>query len=163
MLLQSFMEATVKAATIDLEAWEHRVAEAGGSLDFDVEADVHTISGRVLSYTAFGNDSFEKGQEIYHLQMQYAQLLFEASERFTFRIPGYRYVRNNHIQCLPVTFPSLNHMFSKKLIPQMIKSLVCGGNEFHTDVVMLEIILLGNVTVVPNTNWKLRIWVTTRI
>jgi hypothetical protein len=42
-------------------------------------------------------------------------------------------------------------MFSKKLIPQVvIKSLVCDGNEFHTDVLMLEIILLGNVTVVLN-------------
>ena len=91
------MEAMVKAATLDIEAWEHKVAEAGGSLDFDVEADVHTISGRILSYTAFGNDSFEKGQEIYHLQMQYAQLLIEAFQRPTFWIPGYRCVRNNHI------------------------------------------------------------------
>jgi hypothetical protein len=106
MLLQSYMEVMVKAATLDLEAWERRVAEAGGSLDFDVEADVHTISGRVLSCTAFGNDSFEKGQEIYHLQMQYAQLLFEAYQQPTNWIPGYRYVRHNHIYSMPPNYIS---------------------------------------------------------
>jgi hypothetical protein len=82
----------VKASTVELENWEHRVAEAGGSLEFDVEADVHTISGRVLSYTAFGYDSFEKGQQIYNLQNQYAQVLFEAYQRPTFGIPGFRCV-----------------------------------------------------------------------
>jgi hypothetical protein len=46
------VEAMVKASTVELKAWEHRVAEAGGSLEFDVDADIHTISGRVISYTA---------------------------------------------------------------------------------------------------------------
>ena len=82
----------VKAASVELGDWENRVAEAGGSLDFDVEDDVHTLSGRVLFYTSFGYDSFEKGQQIYNLQMQYALLLFEAHQRPTFWIPGFRYV-----------------------------------------------------------------------
>jgi hypothetical protein len=82
----------VKASTVELENWEHRVAEAGGSLEFDVDADIHTISGRALAYTAFGYDSFEKGQQIYNLQRQYAKNLFEAFQRPTFWIPGFRYV-----------------------------------------------------------------------
>ena len=82
----------VKASAVELKAWEHRVAEAGGSLEFDVDADIHTISGRVLSYTAFGYDSFEKGQQIYNLQIQYAQVLIAAYQRPTFWIPGFRCV-----------------------------------------------------------------------
>ena len=86
------MEAMVKASAVELKAWEHRVAEAGGSLEFDVDADIHTISGRVLSYTAFGYDSFEKGQQIYNLQAQHSKNLFEAFHRPTFWIPGFKYV-----------------------------------------------------------------------
>ena len=81
----------VKATTLELENWQHRVAEAGGSLEFDVEGDIHTISGRVLLYTAFGYDAFEKGQQIYNLQTQYAEVLFAAYQRPTFWIPGFRF------------------------------------------------------------------------
>ena len=85
------MEAMVKATALEVENWEHRVAEAGGSLDFDVEGGVHTISGRILSYTAFGYDAFEKGQQIYNLQAQYVRVLFEAYRQPTFWIPGFRF------------------------------------------------------------------------
>ena len=35
----------MKASTVELENWEHRVAEAGGSLEFDVDADIHSYLG----------------------------------------------------------------------------------------------------------------------
>jgi len=66
------------------------VARAGGWLDYDVEKDIHGIAGRVISYTAFGKDSYETGVQIYELQNQYLDVLYATSRVLAFWIPGFR-------------------------------------------------------------------------
>ena len=88
--LQGMIEAMVNAAASEIHKWEQMVAHAGGSLDYDVETDVHSISGKVISYTAFGSDSHETGKQLYELQIQYLEVLYAACRGLTFWIPGYR-------------------------------------------------------------------------
>lgn len=80
----------VNAAASEVYKWEHMVAEAGGSLDYDVETDVHAIAGKAISYTAFGSGSYETGKQLYELQNQYLEVLYLASRGLTFWIPGFR-------------------------------------------------------------------------
>ncbi|KAG0557612.1 hypothetical protein KC19_11G143800 [Ceratodon purpureus] len=88
--LKGMIEAMVNAAASEIHKWEQMVAHAGGSLDYGVETDVHSISGKVISYTAFGSDSHETGKQHYELQIQYLEVLYAACRGLTFWIPGYR-------------------------------------------------------------------------
>ncbi|KAG0601785.1 hypothetical protein M758_11G139500 [Ceratodon purpureus] len=88
--LKGMIQAMANAAASEIHKWEQMVAQAGGSLDYDVETAVHTISGKVISYTAFGYDSYETGKQLYELQNQYLEVLYAACRGLTFWIPGYR-------------------------------------------------------------------------
>ncbi|KAG0557613.1 hypothetical protein KC19_11G143900 [Ceratodon purpureus] len=88
--LKGMIAAMVNAAASEIHKWEQMVAQAGGSLDYGVETDVHAISGKVISYTAFGYDSYETGKQLYGLQTQYLEVLYAACRELTFWFPGYR-------------------------------------------------------------------------
>ena len=84
------LEAMVEGTTTEILKWEHIVTQAGGSAEIDVEADVHTITGRVLSLTVFGGD-FETGDLVYKTQKALAMELFKTIHDARFwLIPFYR-------------------------------------------------------------------------
>lgn len=80
----------VKGAEQELEKWEQLVTQAGGTLEHDVEHDVHVIARKVLMFTAFG-DAYETGKQIFELQDEIVGHLFAALANPNFWIPGYRY------------------------------------------------------------------------
>lgn len=80
----------VEATAIGIKKWEQTVALAGGSAEIDVQPDIHKISGRILSCTAFGGD-FEKGELIYELQSEVSRQLFiNFRNPLSWIIPNYR-------------------------------------------------------------------------
>lgn len=84
------LEAMVEGTATEIRKWEQTVAQAGGLAEIDVEPDVHTISGRVLSLTAFGGD-FETGERIYKLQKKLANELLKIGYDVKYcLIPFYR-------------------------------------------------------------------------
>ncbi len=84
------LEAMVEGTITEIHKWEQIVAQAGGSAEIDVEPDVHIISGRVLSLTAFGGD-FETGQRIYLTMKELAKEFFKTCYDSKFWvIPFYR-------------------------------------------------------------------------
>jgi len=84
------LEAMVKVITTEIQKWEQVVARAGGSAEIDVEVDVHTISGRVLSLTAFGVE-FETGNLVYKAQTELARELMKTMNDVRYwLIPFYR-------------------------------------------------------------------------
>ncbi|KAG0605431.1 hypothetical protein M758_9G058500 [Ceratodon purpureus] len=87
--LKAMVESVVKGAMEEIEKWEQMTTQAGGMLDYDVEHDIHIISGKIMSYTAFG-DEFERGKQIYELQSETVGHLFAALSNPMFWIPGYR-------------------------------------------------------------------------
>lgn len=66
----------VEGTAAEIKNWEHLVVHAGGSAEFDMEARLHEVTGRVLSLTAFGGD-FEKGEDVFKLQTVLAKEVFE--------------------------------------------------------------------------------------
>lgn len=66
------VEAMVEGTATEIHKWEQIVAQAGGSAEIDIESDMHKISGRILSLTAFGTDS-EKGFQVYEIQTELAR------------------------------------------------------------------------------------------
>jgi hypothetical protein len=79
------VEAIVEGTATEIRKWEETVAQAGGSAEIDIDSDVHKISGRVLSLTAFGSGSdSEKGFQVYEIQRELAQEYFKMV-----RSPGY--------------------------------------------------------------------------
>ncbi|KAG0563350.1 hypothetical protein KC19_8G023700 [Ceratodon purpureus] len=88
--LKGMVEAMVEATAIGIKKWEQTVALAGGSAEIDVQPDIHKISGRILSCTAFGGD-FEKGELIYELQSEVSRQLFiNFRNPLSWIIPNYR-------------------------------------------------------------------------
>ena len=80
----------VEATAVGIKQWEQTVAQGGGSAEIDVQPNIHKISGRILSYTAFGGD-FEKGEQIYALQSEVTNQLFRSFRNpLTWIIPNYR-------------------------------------------------------------------------
>lgn len=79
----------VKAAEQELQKWEQLATLAGGTVEHDVEHDVHVIAGKVITYTAFSDD-YEKVKQIYDLQDETVGNLFAALANPNFWIPGYR-------------------------------------------------------------------------
>jgi len=85
------VEAMVEGTRTEIHRWEQIVAQAGGIAEIDVDPDVHRISGRILSLTAFGGD-FEKGEQIYKLQTQIAKEVFKVIRDVkSMLVPLYRY------------------------------------------------------------------------
>jgi hypothetical protein len=82
------VEAMVQSIATEIHKWEETVAQQGGSAEIDVEIDMHKISGRIISRTAFGDD-FVKGEEIFKLQEMLAEELSNS-----FRIPAYWLIPN---------------------------------------------------------------------
>ena len=79
----------VEGTTPEIQKWEQMVAQAGGLADIDIEPDVHTISGRILSLTAFGGD-FETGVQVYQIQTELAREYIKVfGEPGFWLIPGY--------------------------------------------------------------------------
>jgi hypothetical protein len=86
------VDAMVEGATPGIQKWEERVTQGGGVADFDVLPDIHMISGKVISHTAFGGDN-EKGRRIYECQSKLVEILFASLMKPTFWIPGFRFVK----------------------------------------------------------------------
>ncbi|KAG0620516.1 hypothetical protein M758_4G222100 [Ceratodon purpureus] len=74
--LKGMVEAMVEGTATEIQKWEQIVAQAGGSAEIDIEADMHKISGRILSLTAFGTDS-EKGFQVYETQTELAKEYYQ--------------------------------------------------------------------------------------
>jgi hypothetical protein len=88
------VEAMVEGTQTEIHKWEQMVAQGGGSAEVDMEPDIHKISGRVLSLTAFSGD-YERGVQIYELQTKVAKEFFNIVRSPAFWIiPRYRYVPN---------------------------------------------------------------------
>lgn len=78
----------MKGAEPVLKSWEEEVARAGGTAEFNLEEDLHTISGNIIAHTAFGTDH-EKAKEIYQTQREYVNLLFQNLHSGWYWIPGF--------------------------------------------------------------------------
>jgi len=84
------MEAMVEGTAAEIHKWEQAVAQAGGSAEIDMEPDIHKLSGRVLSMTAFGGE-YETGVQVYQIQTQLAGMYFSMFKQLGFwLIPRYR-------------------------------------------------------------------------
>jgi len=106
----------VEGTVTEIHNWEQIVAQAGGSAEIAVEPDVHRISGRVLSLTAFGGD-FETGERIYLTMKELAKELLESSYDARFwLIPFYRSIN-------PST-SALNSAARRKLLKFSLQSRV---------------------------------------
>lgn len=82
----------VKGAATEINRWEKIVAEGGGEAEIDVEPDLHRISGRIISQTAFGDD-FEKGEAIFKFLTLVSQELVKSLRSSQYwLVPGYRWV-----------------------------------------------------------------------
>lgn len=89
--LKGMVEGMVKGAEPVLKSWEEEVARAGGTAEFNLEEDLHTISGNIIAHTAFGTDH-EKAKEIYQTQREYVNLLFQNLHSGWYWIPGFTYL-----------------------------------------------------------------------
>jgi len=84
------VEVMVKAITTGIQKWEKMVIEGGGSAEIDVQPDMHKISVRIISLTAFGGDC-DKGEQIYELQKEIAkQVSKNLFNPLAWLIPNYR-------------------------------------------------------------------------
>ena len=85
-MVNSMVEGTVST----LQMWEEKVKQGGGVAEFDVQPDVHAISGKIISLAAFSND-FETGRQIYENQKSIIEIVFKSLGSLLFYIPGSRY------------------------------------------------------------------------
>jgi len=84
------VEAMIEATTIGIQEWEKVVTEGHGSAEIDVEPDMHKISTRIISLTAFGGD-YDKGEQIYKLQREILMQVFKSLRNpLAWLIPNYR-------------------------------------------------------------------------
>lgn len=84
------VEAMVEGTQTEMHKWEQMVAQGGGSAEIDMEPDVHKISGRILSLTAFSGD-YERGVTVYELQKEIASEYYKMIRSIGFwLIPRYR-------------------------------------------------------------------------
>lgn len=92
------VDSMVEGALPTIQTWEEKVALGGGVADFDVLQDLHEISGKVISLTAFSND-YEKGRKMYDNQMKLVSIVFKSLKNPLFWAPGYRCViHKNHLR-----------------------------------------------------------------
>lgn len=90
--LKGMTDAMVEATTAGIQKWEKMVTEGGGSAEIDVEPDVHKISERIISLTAFGGD-YDKGEQIYKLQRQIGiQIAKSLLNPLAWLMPNYRLI-----------------------------------------------------------------------
>lgn len=80
----------VEGAVSTLQTWEEKVTQGGGVAEFDVQSDVHVISGNIISLTAFSSDS-ETGRQVYENQKKLIAIVFKSLASLLFYIPGSRY------------------------------------------------------------------------
>ncbi|KAJ0962636.1 hypothetical protein J5N97_027758 [Dioscorea zingiberensis] len=81
------MVPVFRISCIDLvKRWENLVS-AEGSCELDVWPEFQSLTGDVISRTAFGS-SFEEGKQIFELQKEQAVLVIEASRRSIFQALG---------------------------------------------------------------------------
>lgn len=90
--LKDMMEAMVRGASSEIEKWEQTVAQAGGTTELDVVPGIQALSSKVLTYTAFSSAEYEKGNQIFHLQIRIVSLVVELLYSSSFWIPGYRFL-----------------------------------------------------------------------
>lgn len=83
----------MRGASSEIEKWEQTVAQAGGTTELDVVPGIQALSSKVLTYTAFSSAEYEKGDQIFHLQIRIVSLIVELLYTPSFWIPGYRYAR----------------------------------------------------------------------
>lgn len=88
--LEGMVGAIMEGAATELQKWEQEVEERGGTAELDVEPDLHKISGRIISRTAFG-DEFEIGEQIFKFQTLLSQELLKGFRSTAYwLVPGYR-------------------------------------------------------------------------
>lgn len=90
--LKAMVEAMVNGVAAELQKWEQTVSDGGGEAEIDVVPDLHKISGRIISQTAFGDD-FEKGEQIFKFQTLLAEELLQFVRSAAYwLVPGSRYL-----------------------------------------------------------------------
>jgi cytochrome P450 len=88
--LKAMVGAIRNGAAPEIQKWENMVADGGGEAEIDVEPDLHKISGRIISRTAFGDD-FKIGEHIYRNQQLIGQQLLKTLRTKAYwLVPGYR-------------------------------------------------------------------------
>lgn len=73
-----------------LSKWEN-IASGDGTFELDVWPDLKTLTGNVISRTAFGSN-YEEGRKIFELQNQQFELFDQVTQ--SIYVPGWRYCHN---------------------------------------------------------------------
>lgn len=63
-LLQNFMSIMVESSNIVVDSWTKRIESEGGVVDINVDEDMRSFSGDVISKACFGSN-YAKGEEIF--------------------------------------------------------------------------------------------------
>lgn len=137
----------MEASAVEIRKWEEIVAQAGGLAEIDIEADVHTISGRVLSMTAFGGD-FEKGDLIYKTQKELAMELMKTIHDLKFwLIPFYRKIPTNQNRRIDEMLSKLDNLLHELIHGRLQAVRNKETSSFGND-------LLGNMLTAATDGWE---------
>ncbi|KFK38823.1 hypothetical protein AALP_AA3G165300 [Arabis alpina] len=87
--IKSMVPAFHQSCSEVVGKWDKLASDKGLSCEVDVWPWLGSLTGDVISRTAFGS-SYKEGHRIFELQSELTELLIQAVQRFF--IPGYRYL-----------------------------------------------------------------------
>lgn len=86
LLKQGMIPAFSESCAVVMEKWKKTIS-FGGTCEIDAWQEFQTLTGDIISRTAFGSNS-EEGNQILLLQKELQKLVIEAM--MTLHIPGFR-------------------------------------------------------------------------
>lgn len=86
LLKQGMIPAFSESCAVVIAKWKKTIS-LGGTCEIDVWPEFQTLTGDIISRTAFGSNSVE-GNQILQLQKELQKLVLEAM--MTLYIPGFR-------------------------------------------------------------------------